>query len=77
MCTIGSLFTFKYGYRQRRTDLRDSLKTLVFVTEDTFRRAINDYGVVFRGYDPRCHQFVFEDTMHKINWVIVNTNDLI
>lgn len=47
----------KYGYRDHRELLEDSLSTKVYIDEKDFRFRLKKYE--FYGYDERCRQILF------------------
>lgn len=47
----------KYGYREHRELLTESLKTKVYCTEEEFRKMAQKYR--YYAYDKRCKQIVF------------------
>ena len=70
--TIGTMFYYKYGYRQQRTDLKESLRTIVYISEQSFKNAMNRLRLQFVGYNLRCHHFEWIDPMNKTIWFIEN-----
>lgn len=52
----------KYGYRDHRGGLEESLKTKNYIKSESFDRMIRTGNYAYYGYDSRCHQLLW---LHK------------
>lgn len=52
----------RYGYRQHRGGLQESLQTKVYISVDTFKRMLDNKTVEYYAFDERCNQVLY------INW---------
>ena len=57
----------KYGKREHRGSLEDSLKTKKTISEKTFQKLLKNYN--YYCYDSRCNQILFINTKLQYTWL--------
>lgn len=59
----------RFGYREHRVTLDESLKTRVYISCKTFDKMIKSDTFDYYGYDPRCHQYLWLNAHY--NWLFI------
>ena len=60
----------RFGYRRHCYNLEESLKTSVYISEESFKSRVNTLGYSYYGYDKCCKHLLWLDKDNGI-WLFI------